>query len=680
MKAVRYMILGALAILATACLRDPEVPMNKPDLPTLSVDQLSVTRVSMAVNGTFSSNMADITSYGVEISETLFEAGGTYKTLVPETVAPDGSFTVGVTDLKSNHTYYLRAFISNGHSKMYSSIVTQQMPETSVATVSDVTLTENDFYLTATIEDNGGREVTDVGFMWSDISEPLAIRRERRNQAVLGADGKTFTLPKSVMGAGTFYVMAYAEDNKYGTGFSRVSHEVTLREEDAVEIEDPNFREYLLSHHNLNGDNMISYGELKIISSIEVGTDNIASVREVSSMQELKSLVARGSEARSGRLTQLTLKKNPKLMSIDCSGNRLTALDLDDVFMLDNLDCSGNRLRELSLAGNIRLDRLDASDNELEAIELSNISGLRYVNLRGNRFPELDMSKNIALRELNCLDNPMDVLYLSIHQEFDVLLVPPGTRIVYVDAPEEPEHPVNPHRYLTFMSRGTTRLILSNVGDNAPLLYYSTDAENWTKWDYSTISFTANAPLYICGDNPDGFSAGLSKFSMFSASGDSFSIAGDIMSLLDNEHEMLRIPSAGCFCFLFYLCTTLAEAPSLPAMELAENCYQYMFSGCTGLVSAPELPAERLVANCYYNMFQNCSGLSYVRCMATDISANNCVQGWLSNVAQTGTFVKPSQMSAWPVGSSGIPEGWVIVNEGGTPAGGNEGTTGEEWD
>ena len=701
MKAVRYMILGVLAMVATACLRDPEAPMNKPEEPTLSVDQLSVTRVSMAVNGTFSSHMADITAYGVELSETLFAGGGTYKTLVPEVVEPDGSFTVGVTGLSSNQTYYLRAFISNGHSKMYSEIVTQKTPETSVATVSDVTLTDG-FYLTATIEDNGGREVTDVGFMWSDISEPMAIRRERRNPAVLSADGKTFTLPKSAMGVGTYHVLAYAEDNKYGTGFSRVSQEVSLREDDDVEIEDPNFRQYLLTYHNLNHDDKISYGELKVVSSIAVSTDNIASVREVSGMPDLKTLQVKGSRARSGRLTQLPLS-NDKLMSINCSGNNLTALDLSHVFLLDNLDCSGNRLKSLSVSDNVRLDRLNASDNELESIDLSNISGLRYVDLSRNNLRELDMSKFIAIRELNCLENPMDVLYLSIKQEFDLLQVPDGTRIVYVDAEDQPLHPT---KYLTFVSEGTTRLSLANNGENAPVLYYSTDAENWTAWDYSAISFTRQAPLYLCGMNPNGFSAGASRFSLFTATGDRFSISGDIMSLIKNDGDVSVIPSEGCFHFLFYGCSYLTAAPELPATTLAASCYQYMFADCTGLTSAPalpattlqnscynnmfagctglreapQLPATTLVYRCYYNMFSGCTNLSYVKCAATDISANMCVDNWLNNVAREGTFVKPASMSAWPIGASGIPQGWVIVNEGGTPAGGNEGTTGEEWD
>ncbi|MBR4740323.1 MAG: leucine-rich repeat protein, partial [Bacteroidales bacterium] len=225
MKRLYALLLAALA--AAACIQDPDAPMNLPDIPVISVDETSVTRVSMLVNGVFGKDMADITAYGVEVSETLFENGGTYQTLAPQEVT-GGAFSLGVTGLKSNSTYFLRAFISNGHSKMYSSIITQQTPETSVASVSDVTA--RDGFLVASIEDNGGRSVEDVGFMWGTSSERKELKREKRYVGTLSEDGKTFTLPLSVVGYGTYYVMAYAEDDKDGTGYSRIPLNVEMQD------------------------------------------------------------------------------------------------------------------------------------------------------------------------------------------------------------------------------------------------------------------------------------------------------------------------------------------------------------------------------------------------------------------------------------------------------------------
>ena len=144
-----------------------------------------------------------------------------------------------------------------------------------------------------------------------------------------------------------------------------------------------------------------------------------------------------------------------------------------------------------------------------------------------------------------------------------------------------------------------------------------------------------------------------------------------------------------CYNQMFYGCTSLTTAPELPATTLAENCYNQMFAGCTSLTqapsilpattltqmaycynqmfyncssltTAPELPATTLETHCYETMFFGCTSLNYVKCLATDISASYCTQGWLFNVAATGTFVKNPNMSSWTTGSNGIPEGWTV--------------------
>ena len=86
-----------------------------------------------------------------------------------------------------------------------------------------------------------------------------------------------------------------------------------------------------------------------------------------------------------------------------------------------------------------------------------------------------------------------------------------------------------------------------------------------------------------------------------------------------------------------------------------------MFSNCTGLTKAPDLPATSLALNCYRNMFSGCSNLNSVTCLATKITSTTCTKDWLTNVSETGTFVKAAGTS-WSSGASGIPEGWTVVN------------------
>ena len=275
-----------------------------------------------------------------------------------------------------------------------------------------------------------------------------------------------------------------------------------------------------------------------------------------------------------------------------------------------------------------------------------------------------------------------------------------------------------PSKYLTFTSEGTTTIWLSNNNDNLPDLYYSFDKTEWLFWDHSDLTFTSSQPVYLCGANPDGFSKpnswGDACWSTFNAAGDNFSVSGDIMSLISYEHDVTSIPSKYCFHSLFYGCaglvsapflpattlteecysnmfsccsslttapalpattlapscyksmfvdcTSLTTAPVLPATTLTEGCYSNMFQGCTSLTTAPFLPATTLDSYCYHNMFCYCSQLNYVKCLATDISADECVADWLFDVSPTGTFVKAAEMEDWPDGDSGIPEGWTVQN------------------
>lgn len=296
---------------------------------------------------------------------------------------------------------------------------------------------------------------------------------------------------------------------------------------------------------------------------------------------------------------------------------------------------------------------------------------------------------------------------------------------------------VTASKYLTFTSEGTTTISMAYSEGNvvpsfSPVLYYSSDRETWTQWDLSPLTFTANAPLYMCGDNPEtvtGYANGGNNY-RFSSSGDLFAVSGDAMSLL-NRNEDLSVAPSSCFSYLFSECTNLTLAPSLPATTLESGCYQDMFDGCTSLreapelsamtlaedcyrgmfarcttltaapvlpattlkegcyrdmfqscgelTAAPELPAATLVKECYRGMFDGCFHLSYVKCLATDISAEDCLKEWLYNVSSTGTFVKAADMDAWPRSENGIPQGWGVVSDGETPSGDNEGTGEEDW-
>jgi hypothetical protein len=122
--------------------------------------------------------------------------------------------------------------------------------------------------------------------------------------------------------------------------------------------------------------------------------------------------------------------------------------------------------------------------------------------------------------------------------------------------------------------------------------------------------------------------------------------------------------ASSCYENMFYGCTSLTTAPELPATTLASSCYENMFYGCTSLTTAPELPATTLASSCYNYMFNGCTKLNYIKMLATDISAGSCLYSWVNGVASSGTFVKNPAVNSLLIGTSGIPSGWTVVNDG----------------
>ena len=149
-----------------------------------------------------------------------------------------------------------------------------------------------------------------------------------------------------------------------------------------------------------------------------------------------------------------------------------------------------------------------------------------------------------------------------------------------------------------------------------------------------------------------------------------------------------------CYSNLAFGCSSLLNAVALPATILASGCYNSMYYGCTSLTKGSDLPATNLVLNCYYmmyngcssltdtgtlgflvtaesscdRMFQSCSHLNYIKCLATDISATNCLRNWTNGVSSTGTFIQAEGVE-WPRGASGIPTGWVDIEKRTMPQG-----------
>ena len=241
---------------------------------------------------------------------------------------------------------------------------------------------------------------------------------------------------------------------------------------------------------------------------------------------------------------------------------------------------------------------------------------------------------------------------------------------------------------------------------------YSKNGKRWTNATSETsISANSGGKIYFRASGlTASSSAGIGSFTI----SDNCNLGGNILSLIygdayeDNNAlklsyaffglfknqpiinaERLKLPttiSESCFCEMFYGCSSLVSAPSLPATSLKISCYQKMFYDCSSLVSAPSLPAKSLQNFCYANMFTRCSSLvsapslpatslrsgcysamfslcvnlNYIEAMFTTTPNSSYTYSWVNKVASSGTFVK-NKSAKWDVtGADGVPEGWTI--------------------
>ena len=185
--------------------------------------------------------------------------------------------------------------------------------------------------------------------------------------------------------------------------------------------------------------------------------------------------------------------------------------------------------------------------------------------------------------------------------------------------------------YLTFSSQNIFSLETSGNTKtwNGTLEYFSSD-NTWAVWEgtgaLSAVTNGAEYVLYLRGIGNTVITGNQYPFKFL---GSDIACIGNIETLLDyvtveaGEHPAM---ATHCYEYMFSGCSSLIQAPELPATTLADNCYEYMFYKCSSLIQAPELPATTLAANCYEHMFSGCSSLIQAPELPATTLADNCYE------------------------------------------------------
>ena len=228
---------------------------------------------------------------------------------------------------------------------------------------------------------------------------------------------------------------------------------------------------------------------------------------------------------------------------------------------------------------------------------------------------------------------------IAVAEDTELLLVDVNGKTLHTGcygAQLEPE--VEPE-YLCFtiscQDSSTFNYIYETSLTTSKKLYYKINDGEWLNlYEGNNYNINNNDKLYLKSDDevPMCTSSGR-RYIHFGNEIRRVDISGNIMSLMNfsdnlpeycfngifaynnniNDASKLILPnivSVGCYYNMFRNCTSLINAPALPATTLAQECYYSMFAGCTSLTTTPELPATTLADGCYRQMFSGCTSLT----------------------------------------------------------------------
>lgn len=203
----------------------------------------------------------------------------------------------------------------------------------------------------------------------------------------------------------------------------------------------------------------------------------------------------------------------------------------------------------------------------------------------------------------------------------------PISKVFVWDTQVRPATPVElPYLCFTANTAWSTVQLTKTWSPTVVTLETSTDWNTWTTytiWDTITLSNIGDKVYWRnTSDTDTWFSTGTSNLYQFVMSG-SVAWSGDVNYLL-NKNSTTTLSSAHCYRKLFYDCTALTSAPSLPATTLTSYCYASMFSWCTALETITPLPATTLAIYCYQYMFRWCTALIEIPSLPATTLGKTC--------------------------------------------------------
>ena len=240
------------------------------------------------------------------------------------------------------------------------------------------------------------------------------------------------------------------------------------------------------------------------------------------------------------------------------------------------------------------------------------------------------------------------------------------SKTVTVEVQEATPTPAWDDDFLTIEALNAETTIQLKNPSNKNIWYRKDNQTEYTKIPTRDTSITienANGYIKLYGDNEGvGTNSNATAFNIYCQM--NCNCYGKVTSLLSSGCPE-TISSTYTFSRLFRQSLIVDASGLILPNNVTANCYYQMFYACTSLTQAPQLPATSLAEGCYYQMFYACSNLSTVTLYYID-SAPTTGQGyfykWLQNAGGTGSTIYAPADALWDSSDSKmyIPSNWTV--------------------
>lgn len=172
------------------------------------------------------------------------------------------------------------------------------------------------------------------------------------------------------------------------------------------EINDLEFRDYLIREFDANQDHKLTKDEAMLITQLIVSS-SVKSAQGIEYFENLEEYIEN-----CGDMTSLDLSKNSKLQKVDCMNmHQLSYLKVPK--NIETILMVRTALKELKLGNMPFLLHIVCEESNLVTLEISDRPCVVSVNCNYSELTEIDLDKFPALEELYCSHNNLTTIDVS---------------------------------------------------------------------------------------------------------------------------------------------------------------------------------------------------------------------------------------------------------------------------